>query len=141
MTEVRLTTSAGTVVIAEGSALSQPADPFGSDGVVRIQWARPLTDILPGRRDDFIVVEAGLPLPPAADLDDDGVPDTGDNDGDGDVDDDDIEPGEDSGPLDPPPDPTDPADPRFVCTRVVPGLWPGGFAHTFLLDWDGGGWH
>ncbi|HTM22466.1 MAG TPA: hypothetical protein VL172_18220, partial [Kofleriaceae bacterium] len=86
------------------------------------------------------VVEAGLPLPPYADLDDDGVLDTGDNDGDGDVDADDIEDGEDSGPLDPPADPTDPDDVRWLCTQVIPGMWPSSFAGPFLVDRGGDGW-
>jgi hypothetical protein len=140
VTEVRVTTQAGTVVVAEGDDLVTPADPFGTADVVRLHKAIPLDDILPGGGDGWIVVEAGLPLPPASDLDDDGVADTGDNDGDGDVDADDIEDGEDSGPLDPPADPTDPDDVRWLCTQVIPGMWPSSFAGPFLVDRGGDGW-
>ncbi len=140
VTEVRLSTSAGTVVIAEGDDLSTPDDPFGTGGVVRIRRAIDLDEVLPGGRDDWIVIEAGIPLPASADLDDDGVPDTSDNNGDGEIDDADIEEGEDSGPLVAPPDPTDPDDPRFVCTQVIPGMWPSSFAGPILIDQAGDGW-
>jgi hypothetical protein len=86
------------------------------------------------------VVEAGLPYPLAADLNDDGVLDTTDNNGDGIVDMLDVEPDEDTGPLAMPADPTDPANHRFAITRVVPGAWPEGFANPLLIDVDGDGW-
>lgn len=136
--EVRIVTSRGTRTLATRADLSHPTDPFGTAGIVRFTRTIPLTELVD--RDDFIIVEAGLPYPLAADLDNDGVPDTGDNDFDGDVDTDDIEPDEDSGPLNPPPDPTDPADPRFLVTRVVPNAWPAGFANPVIVDLDGGGW-
>lgn len=132
--EVRVVTSEGTRLLARPAP---PADPFGRD-FVRFQGELPLADLV--ARDDFVIVEAGLPYPLAADLDDDGLVDTSDNDGDGDVDADDVEPDEDTGPLAPPPDPTDPADPRYWVTRVVPGAWPEGFANPLLVDVDGGGW-
>ena len=137
VTEVRAVTSAGERVLA--SDLPAPPDPFGDQGVVRWQGELPLTELV-GAGDDWLVIEAGLPLPPYADLDDDGVPDTGDNDGDGDVDRDDIEDDEDSGPIVNPRDPTDPADPRYHMTRVVPDSWPFGFTSPLLVDRDGGGW-
>ena len=90
--------------------------------------------------DDWVVIEAGLPLPPYADLDDDGVVDTGDNDGDGDIDTDDVEDDEDEGPITNPPDPTDPTDPRFHMTRIVPDSWPIGFTSPLLIDLAGDGW-
>ena len=136
--EVRIVTSKGTQVIASGAQLAHPADPFGTAGVVRYQAQLPLAGLVTG--DDFVLVEAGLPYPLAADLDDDGVPDTSDNNGDGVVDDRDIEPDEDAGPIGPPPDPTDPADPRYWITRVVPGAYPEGFANPVLIDVDGAGW-
>lgn len=137
VTEVRVITAGGERVVAAG--LPAPADPFGTGDVVRWTGAVPLAE-LDLAADDWIVVEAGLPMLPAADLDDDGVPDTGDNDGDGDIDLDDIEEGEDSGPLEPAPDPTDAADPRYWVTRVVPGAWPTAFANPILIDRDGDGW-
>ncbi len=135
--EVRIVTSRGSKVIADNS-LVRPADPFGIDGVVRYAGDVPVADFV--TRDDFLIVEAGLPYPLAEDLDDDGVPDTSDNNGDGVVDDRDVEPGEDAGPFDATPDPTDRADPRYWVTRVVPGAWPIGFANPLILDVDGNGW-
>lgn len=136
--EVRIVTSAGTIVIASGGQLMHPSDPFGTLGTLRYQATLPLADLI--SHDDFLVVEAGLAYPEAADFDDDGVPDTTDNNGDGVIDRRDIEPDEDAGPFSVPPDPRDPADPRYWVTRVVPGAWPMGFANPLLLDLDGGGW-
>jgi hypothetical protein len=133
--EVRVVTSRGTKVIATG--LSKPADPFGTDGVVRYSAELPLADLV--EHDDFIVVEAGLAYPISADLNDDGVPDTTDNNRDGIVDDSDIDPDEDVGPFVGPPDPTDPADPLYVFTRIVPTGWPEGFANPIFIDKDGDG--
>ena len=136
--EVRVVTSQGTRVIASGDALVRPADPFGTAGVVRYEARVPVADLVTG--DDFLIVEAGLPFPIAGDLDDDGVPDTSDNNGDGMVDQRDVEPDEDAGPFAAAPDPTDPGDPRYWVTRVVPGAWPIGFANPLILDLDGNGW-
>lgn len=102
--EVRLVTSKGTQIVAQD--LPQP-DPFGTEttrftGEVSLSLSN----------DDFVIVEAGMRYPLAADLDDDGVPDTTDNNRDGVVDTDDVDPDEDVGPLVAPPDPTDPADPH-----------------------------
>ncbi len=134
--EVRVVTSAGERVLVRD--LPAPVDPFGVAGVIRWQGQVALAEL--AAADDWVVVEAGLGLPPYADLDDDGVPDTGDNDGDGDVDVDDIEDDEDSGPIVNPPDPVDAADPRFHMTRVVPGSWPIGFTSPILIDVGGDGW-
>jgi hypothetical protein len=136
--EVRVVTSRGTRVVARGADLTRPSSPFATDGTLRYQATFPMTELV--TRDDFLIVEAGLPYPDAADLDDDGVPDTTDNNHDGVVDDRDIEPDEDAGPFSVPPDPTDPADPRYWVTRVVPGAWPVGFANPLIIDVDGGGW-
>ncbi|MBK7197784.1 MAG: PHP domain-containing protein [Myxococcales bacterium] len=137
VTSVRAVTSRGERALA--ADLVGPADPFGVDGVVRWRGEVPLAELVAGA-DDWLVIEAGLPPPRYADLDDDGVPDTGDNDGDGDVDLDDVEPDEDVGPIANPPDPTDPADPRFVMTRLVPESWPYGFTGLLLIDVAGDGW-
>lgn len=136
--EIRAVTSRGTVVIAEGFALLHAQDPFGDAGTLRYHGFHRIADLVEG--DDFLIIEAGLPYPPAADLDDDGIVDTSDNDGDGDADRDDIDGGEDAGPLSATPDPTDPADERWPVTRVVPGAWPEGFANPVLVDVDGDGW-
>lgn len=136
--EVRVVTSRGTRMIASGADLAQPADPFGTAGVVRYEAQLPLASIVD--RDDFIVVEAGLAYPLAADLDDDGVLDTTDNNGDGRVDEADVEEDEDTGPLAMPAAPLDPADRRYAITRLVPGAWPEGFANPLVIDVDGNGW-
>jgi hypothetical protein len=133
--EVRVVTSKGTRVLAQ---LAPIPDPFGTD-VLRYHAQIPLADLVAGA-DDFLIVEAGMRYPLAADLDDDGVLDTTDNNGDGVVDEDDVEEGEDVGPLQAPPDPTDPADERFWVTRVARGAWPSGFSNPILIDVDGNGW-
>jgi len=139
--EIRVVTSGGERVIASGADLAHPADPFGAGGVVRFSGDVTLAELV-GGGDDWFVIEAGLPLPEYRDLDDDGVPDTGDNDGDGDVDTDDVEAGEDRGPLEDPPDPARDAesDPRYPMTRVVPHAFPVAFTSPILVDADGGGW-
>ncbi len=134
---VRAVTSRGERALA--TDLANPVDPLGVDGVVRWRGEVPLAELVAGA-DDWLVIEAGLPPPPYADLDDDGVPDTGDNDGDGDVDLDDVEPDEDVGPIANPDDPADPADPRWLMTRIVPASWPYGFTSLLLIDVAGDGW-
>jgi hypothetical protein len=133
--EVRIVTSKGTKVIATG--LPHPADPFGTDGIIRYQADIPISTLV--ERDDFIIVEAGLPYYTSADLNDDGVPDTTDNNQDGVVDTDDVDPDEDVGPFAGPPDPSDPSDPRYVFTRIIPGGWPEGFANPVFIDVNGDG--
>ncbi|MDQ3367670.1 MAG: CehA/McbA family metallohydrolase [Myxococcota bacterium] len=136
--EVRVVTSRGERVLAAGPMLLRVGDPFGTAGVQRYQTYVQLADLVD--RDDFIVVEAGLPYPLAADLDDDGVPDTSDNNGDGVVDERDVEEDEDTGPIGAPPDPENPLDPRWALTRVVPGAWPRAFVTPILIDRAGDGW-
>ncbi len=132
--EVRVVTSRGTKQLAR---LEIPANPFASD-VERFHAQVPIAELVD--RDDFVIIEAGLAYPLAADLDDDGVVDTSDNNADGRVDEEDVDEDEDVGPLKAPADPTDPADRRFLFTRIVPGGWPEGFANPVFIDVDGGGW-
>ncbi len=139
VTDVHLVTSTGEIEVASGADLVTPADPFGTDDTVRVQITVPIATIVTGA-DDWFVIEAGMPLPVVGDLDDDGIPDTSDNDGDGDVDADDVEDGEDDGPLAEPVDPTDDTDPRYHLTRVVPGAWPYAFTSPILVDVNGDGW-
>jgi hypothetical protein len=136
--EIRLVTSRSRKVIAQGPLILHVNDPFSNVGTRRYQTFLPIAELVD--RDDFIVVEAGMPLLKTADLDDDGVPDTTDNNGDGVIDDDDVEEGEDTGPLQPPPDPTDTTDPRWAITRVIPGAYPQGITSPLLIDLDGDGW-
>jgi hypothetical protein len=132
--EVRVVTSRGTQVVA---FLDRGGGPFGTN-VVRYQRQLPLASLVD--RDDFVIIEAGMPYPLAADLDDDGVLDTTDNNGDGRVDDDDVEEGEEVGPLKPGYEPTNPTDDLYMLSRIVPGAWPEGFANPIFIDVDGNGW-
>src|SRR5690606_12847826 len=66
--------------------LAHPDDPLGQGGLLRLETSLPLAELLPATGDAWIVVEAGAPILPHADLDCDGIPDTGDNDGDGRID-------------------------------------------------------
>jgi hypothetical protein len=77
----------------------------------------------------------------AADLDNDGVVDTMDNNGDGVIDNRDIPDDEDDEDLRFP-DPTRPpaADPRFHLDAIAPGTWTYAFTNPFLLNLDGGEW-
>jgi hypothetical protein len=136
--EVRLITSRGTKQLAFGPAILHPGSPFNSAGTIRYHAFLPLAELVD--RDDFIVIEAGMPLLFAADLDDDGVPDTSDNNGDGRIDENDVEEDEDTGPLQSPPDPENEFDPRWAITRVIAGAYPQGFANPILIDLDGNGW-
>ena len=127
----------------KGAPPVQPADPFGAADLVRLQHSFLLSELLSaagaGTRDAWVIVEAGEPLQLSADLDGDGIPDTGDNDGNGMVDGLDVKPGEDVGPLDPPPAPSDFADPAFHFAAVSRNGLPQAFTNPFLLDRDGDG--
>jgi hypothetical protein len=138
--EVKVVSAMGEVIVAAAADVLVPADPMGREGIVRYRGSMALDSILREGVDDWILVEAGLSLYPTADLDDDGVPDTGDNNEDGVVDAADIEKDEDSGPLKNPKDPSDPQDPRYIMTRVLPRSWPYGFSNPLIIDWDGDGW-
>jgi hypothetical protein len=125
-----------------GAALSRPADPFGDAGVLRYRGSVALRELLAGldpSRDAWIVVEAGLPFFPAADLDDDGYVETTDNDGNGRIDD-----GDHAGrkAIDYYVEPQRPAetDPRYHAAVVVPGHWSTAFTNPLLLDLGEPGW-
>jgi hypothetical protein len=137
--EVRIVTSQGEKVVAQGAQLSHPTDPFGTSGILRYQGDVAVASLL--ATDDFILVEAGLAYPLAADLDNDGVLDTSDNNHDGVVDKSDVEPNETVGPFNDPNDPSDKNDPRYWLTRVVPDGYPEGFANPLIIDVDGNGWN
>lgn len=114
---------------------ASPSDPFGRTELGRLTAVLPVSELAAEVRGDFwIVVEAGMKLPLAADLvDDDGLVDTTDNDGNGRVDDADgrelfQEPGR--VPLD---------DPRFHLQSIAPGVLPLSFANPILIDRDGDG--
>jgi hypothetical protein len=129
--------------------LDTPADPFGTEGLLRYDDAVPLSELLAGVSGDaWISVEAGLPLEPNADLDCNGVPDTGDNDRNGTIDWQDVEELEKEpktecldtvGPL------TEPKAPErdtaaWHFSVVVPGGYPTAFTNPLILDRDGNGY-
>ena len=156
--EVRIVVN-GEVVRTLRDELSHPIDPFGADGLVRFEGDFALADLIDVERGDaWLIVEAGHALMPAADLDCDGIPDTGDNDGDGVIDarDVDVDPTADTplvldattaggctddvGPLRDPPIPEDRDHPGHVFAAVVPDGQPASFTNPLLLDLDGGGY-
>ena len=94
------------------------------------------------------MVEAGQALQENADLDCDGLPDTGDNNSDGTIDWQDVEGLEEaptaacldsSGPLTNPPAPTDRTSPEYFFHAVVPGGYPLAFTNPLIFDRDGNG--
>ncbi|MBI4509457.1 MAG: PHP domain-containing protein [Deltaproteobacteria bacterium] len=141
--EVRFVVNGKTARTIGAGELAMPGDPLGKDGLVRYKGSMPLAELLAAARvhgDAWLLVEAGLPLPLVADLDDDGIVDTSDNNHDGVVDKRDVEPGEDKGPLNDPPDPPPwEKDSRVHLTIVAPGTWPTAFTNPWLLDLDGDG--
>jgi hypothetical protein len=91
--------------------------------------------------DAWLIVEAGLPLPAAADLDNDGLVETLDNNGDGTIDNKDVPADEDDADLRfPNPGRPPNGDPRFHLEAIAPGTWPYAFTNPFLLNLDGGQW-
>jgi hypothetical protein len=159
--EVRIVVN-GRVARVLSAELSSPADPFGTEGLVRFEGTVALSELLPDDgRDAWIVVEAGTPLATQGDLDCDGIPDTGDNDGNGVIDwrdvdrnDDDVvdradldevggaappcDGDADVGPLGHPPAPTR-GQRGYEFLVVTPGGYPASFTNPLLLDRNGGG--
>ncbi len=160
ITEVRIVVD-GAVARTLAAELVQPASSLDTAPVVRFDSSLALSElgVMPGT-DAWIVIEAGEALPPVADLDCDGIPDTGDGDGNGtadwrDVDrnDDDVVdardiegiimvPGCDAdatvGPM--PRTPRGPRDgARYAFGVVTPGAYAYAFTNPFLVDWAGDG--
>lgn len=149
--EVRVVVN-GEVVRTLGD-LPQPADPFSAseDDFERLDVEISLAELLPASGDAWLVVEAGHPLVENADLDCNGIPDTGDNNGDGVIDWRDVEDlaeGEDPGldcldsvgPFTEPALPTDRNDPLYLFSRVVPHGTPSAFTNPLVFDRDGNGY-
>jgi hypothetical protein len=122
------------------TGLTQPADPFGNLDLDRLDVEVPLAEILPsGNKDAWIVVEAGEPIALSGDIDNDGIPDTGDNNGDGVVDKRDVASGDTAGPLKLPVVPDDFGDRRYPFAQLSMGGLPHAFTNPFILDRDGNG--
>lgn len=140
--EIRVLVNGKVSRVLRGTQLQRPTDPFGRDGLVRFAGQLSVGELLAGLAagsDAWIVVEAGLPLFPSADLDRDGYPDTTDNNGDGVIDLDDRRGyGEDDAYV----EPGRPAehDPRFHAQVVAPGHWATAFTNPWLIDRGGDGW-
>lgn len=144
--EVRVVVN-GEVVRTLTAELVHPADPFGADGVRRLEVEIPLGELLPADGDAWLLVEAGHAIEPNEDLDCNGIPDTGDNNRDGAIDWRDVEeltedPGVDClpsvGPLTDP-EPPDRGTTDWIFRTVTPGGYPLAFTNPFVLDLDGGG--
>ena len=127
--------------------LSSPTDPFGTDGLARLNVDSSRSDLLPASGDAWIVVEAGAPLEPNADLDCNGFVDTGDNNGDGVIDWRDVadltdDPGtacfSDVGPMKEPKPPAR-GEPGYEFRVVVTDGYPTAFTNPLLFDRDGSG--
>lgn len=119
--------------LVTGAALRTPADPFGTDGVLRYEGTFDLAGLL-GGRDGWLSVEAGMPLPAGQDVPDsdgalDGVYDRIDVNGDGVFAMTETEA----------PSPAE-SDPRYHFHVVTPGGWPMAFTNPFVVDVDGNGW-
>ncbi|MFL5319441.1 MAG: hypothetical protein ACJ790_07270, partial [Myxococcaceae bacterium] len=151
VTEIRFIVNGKLKKTINGAAISQPADPFGTAGLLRFDGDVALSELLPSSGDAWLVIEAGTPLPLFADLGGgptsktephgakDGVPDTADNNGDGVVDEKDIEEGSKIGPLKTPLPPDDETNPLYHFGVVVTDGYPFAFTNPFVLDVDGNG--
>jgi hypothetical protein len=159
--EIRIIVN-GEVVARILDGISKPADNLGSDGLVRYESAIALRDLLPqGNSDAWLVLEAGAIMPINADLDCDGVLDTGDNNDDGVVDWRDIDRNDDGvvtdedldlngdgqeddgrsldltqGPVGPLklPETPEPSDASFDFAAVTPDGYSLSFTNPFILD-------
>ena len=143
--EVRIIVN-GEVVRTLESEMTHPADPFGTTGLTRFEGRFSLSELLPAEGDAWLVVEAGAPLVENADLDCDGIPDTGDNDKNGTIDwrdaeDNESEPGECDGEIGPlgHPAPAMRDSPEYHFEAVTPEGFPLAFTNPLLFDRNGDG--
>jgi hypothetical protein len=104
---------------------ADPVDPF--DVMDRhVQLEEPLAPLLAGgKRDAWLVVEAGLELPPTTEAD---------------LFKDPSESADDEEARLPNPKRPPAGDRRFHLEAIAPGTWTYAFTNPFLLDLDGGGW-
>ncbi|HET9959268.1 MAG TPA: CehA/McbA family metallohydrolase [Polyangiaceae bacterium] len=116
-----------------------PSEPFGVEGLERYRAELDLRELVASSGDAWLVVEAGLPLPLSADLeDDDGLPDTTDNDRDGRVDAKDGI-GDFREPARAAPGGAEQSDMRIHVEALAPGVWPTSFSNPIIIDWSGDG--
>jgi hypothetical protein len=133
--EVRFYVNGG---LAETRALPvRSPSPAESAGWVRTVIDTPLSGMLAeagAEGDAWLVIETGMALPLYADLDDDGLADTTDNNGDGHVDERDgagtfREPGRVAS-----------SDPRYFVQSIAPGVLPLAISNPLVVDVAGDGW-
>jgi hypothetical protein len=139
--EIRILVN-GKVVRTVTTEIVRPPDPFGRDGMVRYRGSFRVAELVSGLAPDedaWLVVEAGLPLWPTADLDDDGVPETTDNDRNGVVDERDHVGLDEDDYYREPPRPRE-SESRFHAWVVAHGHYSAAFTNPFLLDRKGDGW-
>lgn len=137
--EVRVIVN-GALVRTITQGVTTAADPFGNEAVTLYRGSLPLDELLANVTGDaWIVVEAGYPLWPAGDVNDDGLVETTDNNADGIIDGHDQDGLEEEDYYAEPPVPTE-GDPRFHLHIVAPGTWPTSFANPLLTDRAGDGW-
>lgn len=140
--QIRFVVNGKVVKTIDGPAIDRPVDPFGVAGTVRFRGAVPLDELFAGLApgaDAWIVVEAGLALFGAADLDGDGYVDTTDNDGNGSIDSRDAEGREGDARYVEPKRPAE-GDRRYHAHVVAPGHWSSAFTNPFLVDRGASGW-
>jgi hypothetical protein len=116
--------------------LKPTGDPFGPRTIRLYEGTIAVDELLaglPADRDAYIVVEAGLPLIAAADLDGDGYVDTTDNNGDGVVNQADRDGLDEADTFVEPKRPKE-GDPRYHAHVVAPGHWSTAFTNPFLID-------
>ncbi|MBI3184857.1 MAG: CehA/McbA family metallohydrolase [Myxococcales bacterium] len=157
--EVRFVVNGKVVETMAGQALKSPSDPFGTQGLERVNGTVKLSALVSGTKDAWLVIEAGTKLPLAKDYGGliaggpDGIPDTSDNNGDGLVDCKDVQTGDKDkdgdvdcadhalgayGPLKNAPPTRDEANPLFHYAAITEG-YPMAFTNPFILDMDGNG--
>jgi hypothetical protein len=130
VTEVRVIVNGRIVNDKTGAEAGKPIDVsthfggnhLGTQALTMMDPIRlPLSALLKGVAGDaWLIVEAGLALPPADDVDGDGLPDLAD--------------------ADIPGRPDRVTDARFDFHAIAPGAWPAAFTNPFLLDVAGDGW-
>lgn len=123
--EVRIIENGKTIMTFDATTtpkvMSAPSDPTSNQGTLRFS----ATVKLKPKKDSYYTVEAGIKLPAAADLDGDGVLDTGDTNGDGKIDQ------NDKGLVEPPSPP--------IYAVIAPGFSPLAFTNPIFIDRNGNG--
>jgi hypothetical protein len=115
--EIRLIVNGRLGRVVPPSELAHPADPFGSEQLVRWTGEISLAELMSGTAGDaWLVIEAGDRLPALVDSNGDGLPEL-------------------AAKLERPAQDT----PQFLLDAIAPGTRATAFTNPFLLDWDGDG--